>query len=640
MKKVIITLSVCLLAFSFAGIAAADSTSVVSDSSVKITGVYNLAGGPANYVDLSGSPFNAVIALEPTNYPTTYALQPLNSVWDTGTSLYFQNTNPGADWIWETDRAEGPANYDSADPLYDAAASTDGRVVVFEKTFDINGIPQDSVLHIAADNGWEVFINGTYLARSSTTTAGWELSNLHESYLNTTGWQSVGHINVPAAMLVSGENTIKVLAGNEYFASDDGNNPTPPLREDPYYQYNPGALIFKMDVSYESINPNTDVKISSSASQVLAGDTVDLTVTEENTGNADLAGAYVSVDNGVGDLSAPPTSGDNGNGILEPGETWSWTVPGVVVNSDTTFTATGHGTDPLGNDITYPDYPDEQDSVDVTALNPSTVTGISASSTTVSSGDTVTLTLTEENDGDTNLAGAYVEIDNGVGTFDSSSANFSGDNGNGILEPGETWQWTTDVVVTSAITYTATGHGTDPLGNDVTYPADSQEQASVDIAVEGGATRTQGFWSTHLDFTTYIFNNYLGQPIDLGYKQINSIDELMGIFWANNAKESDGSKRSALCQARETAANQALAAILNSAMPGGKPLPSGYSLSDIASILGGTDIGAIKALNSALDEYNNSGDTIDLDPSVASHQGSADPQGAKAIAEIPFADCD
>jgi hypothetical protein len=193
-----------------------------------------------------------VIAAEPVNYPTVYSIQPLNSLWDTGTSLYFQDTNPGADWIWETVHAEDPATvYDPAHPLYDADASMHGRVVVFEKKFTIAGTPQDSMLDIATDNGWEVWINGAFLARSVTAADGWITSNLHEAFLNTTNWQNVGHVTVPASMLVCGENTIKIFAGNEYFASDDAPNFTPAFTSNPYAQYNPGGLIFKMDISYE-----------------------------------------------------------------------------------------------------------------------------------------------------------------------------------------------------------------------------------------------------------------------------------------------------------------------------------------------------------------------------------------------------
>jgi hypothetical protein len=113
---------------------------------------------------------------------------------------------------------------------------------------------------------------------------------------------------------------------------------------------------------------------------------------------------------------------------------------------------------------------------------------------------------------------------------------------------------------------------------------------------------------------------------------------MMGIFWANIAKNSDGSKRNALCKARVQASWQAIAAILNSSMPGGAPLPSGVTLDSIKNTLGGTNIGAIKALASQLDAYNNSGDDIALDPSLLP-TGKADPNGARDIAVIPFADC-
>lgn len=268
-----------------------------------------------------------------------------------------------------------------------------------------------------------------------------------------------------------------------------------PLGEDPQN--------ITKQVSALVINPNTIASISSSATQVLAGGTVDLTVTEQNNGDVDLIGAYVEVDNGVGTLDAthPSLTGDDGDGLLEVGETWSWTVSGVVINSDTTFTATGHGTDPVGNDVTVTTgFSTEEDSVLVGVANPTTVTTISASSTLVVVGSNVTLTVTEENDGDTDLTDAYVAVDNGVGTLDASHPNLTGDDGDGILEPGETWQWMVDVVINAMTTFTATGHGIDPFGNDITYPDDPEEQDSITIEIETlTCTLTQGYWKTHSD---------------------------------------------------------------------------------------------------------------------------------------------
>lgn len=212
--------------------AAPATLSVTIDTSVQIVGVYNEAGGVSTYVDLSGSPLNAVLAQEPKPYPTGYATEPpdtTGSIWDTGVNWSFQTNAPNADWIWETERAEGPASYDTGNPRYDLAASTNGRVVVFEKDFTISGMPDSGMLDITADNCWEVWINGAYLARSATAkVAGWETTDLHQASVDTNGWQTVGHVVVPGGMLVNGENTITILAGNEYFASDDGNSPSPP----------------------------------------------------------------------------------------------------------------------------------------------------------------------------------------------------------------------------------------------------------------------------------------------------------------------------------------------------------------------------------------------------------------------------
>ena len=152
-----------------------------------------------------------------------------------------------------------------------------------------------------------------------------------------------------------------------------------------------------------------------------------------------------------------------------------------------------------------------------------------------------------------------------------------------------------------------------------------------------------------MGFTEYVFNRYTGNPpddkpatagyIDLGWlPPITDIDDLMGVFWGNNAKESDRSKRGKLCQARMIASQQALAAILNSAMPGGAPLPDGYSPDEIASILASGKIGDVRTLNTALTKYNEGGDPYALDPSLPPTY-RADPKHAKEVANIPFADC-
>ncbi len=261
MLRVLLALAI-VLGFTAASPAFAVSTvTVVSDTDVAIVGVYNKSGGPANFVDLSATPLPAVRAQEPKPYPSGYVSEGpevTGSVWDTGVNWSFETNAPAADWIWETERAEGPASYDPVDPLYDPAAYTHGRVVVFEKKFDILGTPEEGgVIRISADNAWEVRVNGQFVARSSTAkVAGWESTELKEDAVATTGWQNVGDVSIPASVLVSGENTLTILAANEYFFADDGNTPSPALNESPYYQYNPGAAIFAMTVPYEEEVPS------------------------------------------------------------------------------------------------------------------------------------------------------------------------------------------------------------------------------------------------------------------------------------------------------------------------------------------------------------------------------------------------
>ncbi len=77
-----------------------------------------------------------------------------------------------------------------------------------------------------------------------------------------------------------------------------------------------------------------------------------------------------------------------------------------------------------------------------------------------------------------------------------------------------------------------------------------------------------------------------------------------------------------------------MAAILNSALPNGAPLP--VELSVIQSTLSGTDRNAIRALDATLDTYNNSGEDVEIGEVVP----PADPQAAQDAAYIKIADCD
>jgi hypothetical protein len=352
------------------------------------------------------------------------------------------------------------------------------------------------------------------------------------------------------------------------------------------------------------------------------------------------------------------------NGVLTNSpQTLSNLIPGVYNVTETDPGIAWEVTNITGNVTVVPNQTGTRTITNRLKLPHTTMSAIAYVWETTADGN-ITLTLSDTNDGEVPLTNAHIhvrQIVNGVITdFDSlfwaDVFAFSGGDTDDLFEPGETWTWEFSTFISATTTFEVWGHGTDPLGNPVDYipgSPDSYNTEFDDVTIEVNlATRTQGFWATHLDFTTYIFNTYLPGGINLGYPlkvgapfpdtaNVTTINQLMSIFWANNAKNDDGKKRSAIGQARETAANQALAAILNSAMPGGAPLPtfngSPLTIASIANILTNGTIAQIKALNSALDAFNNSGDDIALDPSLPA-TGKADPQGAKAIADIPWAD--
>lgn len=160
------------------------------------------------------------------------------------------------------------------------------------------------------------------------------------------------------------------------------------------------------------------------------------------------------------------------------------------------------------------------------------------------------------------------------------------------------------------------------------------------IASKKGATRTWGFWKTHLQTfkkvwaagceNLGILSSSCG-PVDLTHP---TLGQLEAIFWTSPGCQSS------LGQARLILAHQLIAALANSCYLGTSTGQNGYSQNLIAAsvaALDGTNTSLMLSLASQLDGYNQSGDTIPF-PSGLS-EGPSDPKGAKKLADWGGAYC-
>jgi Prealbumin-like fold domain len=168
-----------------------------------------------------------------------------------------------------------------------------------------------------------------------------------------------------------------------------------------------------------------------------------------------------------------------------------------------------------------------------------------------------------------------------------------------------------------------------------------------------GATRTQGFWATHPQIAIAAWNggpwptspvNFPGVAAIVGDTAICGRDittiisplgknQLMGGFWSDIAKKSDGKKRTALDQARMQLLQQLVAAELNASAFGSLPSGGVATINSWETALCSTDTTAIKNAQQGAASFNSSGDSALFTPGIA-----ADSKYARSLADISFWD--
>lgn len=213
------------------------------------------------------------------------------------------------------------------------------------------------------------------------------------------------------------------------------------------------------DATVNVINPDINVVKSVDNAIIYTGGSVTYTYTVTNPGDDPLSSVSVS-DNACAPVAY--AGGDDGDSVLEVGETWTFTCT-TALAADTINTAAAEGADSNGGTVS------DADTESVNVINPSLSVAKAASSALINSGDTVTYTITVANTGDDPLTN--VSVDDGLAGCALSGP--SGDTGgDSVLGVGETWTYTCSVALTADTTNTAGVTAEDSLGNTVSGSED------------------------------------------------------------------------------------------------------------------------------------------------------------------------
>ncbi len=198
------------------------------------------------------------------------------------------------------------------------------------------------------------------------------------------------------------------------------------------------------------IHPGIKVEKSVDKSQIAPGEEVNFTISVKNPG--DVALTDFTIEESLPECALAMASGDNGNGIFEPLETWVYTCS-MRPMDDVTNVVRASGRDPLGR------LWSDEASASVDVVKPALALVKEADKHAVYPGESVHFTLRVRNQGNVQLSQVKV-------TDSMSQCNLSrpsGDNGNRRLDPGEEWVYTCRVTFCPGEHVTPNG-GVDEVG--------------------------------------------------------------------------------------------------------------------------------------------------------------------------------
>lgn len=257
------------------------------------------------------------------------------------------------------------------------------------------------------------------------------------------------------------------------------------------------------------------------ASDVSVGQQITLAVTETNTGQMILHSVNVTGTNSCANWTAAANKNGGGafSGTLNPGESVDFScqfnAPDVASIS---WSATGHGLDELGAAASLTN---ETVNGSYTVIHPSTLLSVkSAPPAKVHAGDSVSIVVTEANDGDTALTGVHVNGSGSCASWTAAAKTKNGATFSGTLAAADAVDFScTFTAGSTSFAWSASGYGTDSLGHAVPTGVGTPEYVSGNITVIHPATT--------LVTKSATATAHAGDPITIVVTETNSGDDTL-----------------------------------------------------------------------------------------------------------------
>src|SRR6185295_6860529 len=212
-----------------------------------------------------------------------------------------------------------------------------------------------------------------------------------------------------------------------------------------------------------------------------AGETIEYTITVANTGNANLTNVVLD---DVFAGGATLISGDDGDNVLEAGETWVYSADYVVTQADLDAGGTLTNVAGITTDETARQTDDATSTVAQSKILHLEKDATVADGTADSTSDVINYTLAVTNTGNAAIAGVVVDdpFTTNEAPVLAGAFNVGDTDQDNLLDVGETWTYTASHQVTQA-ELDSNGGGDGVLENTATVTGDGATPDSDDASV-------------------------------------------------------------------------------------------------------------------------------------------------------------